>query len=172
MNGAESVPNFLYLLSQVPLCQSMTINLRVLAVAVLCLGPAAAADKLPMPGLGSCTATARPFPALVQTSPTGAYVVTDAAGNPPVAGAVITSAIAPVPFTNVFVARVFIDYGNGPVPIPGEGMLITECFCGGYLWVNERGVEGNLSRQPDGTWRTIVSTGPNAGTVRRLNPSN
>lgn len=147
------------------------MNNKTAAIAtafLLLLGSASAMPRAHLVPDASLTEALRGPLALPHSSLAGVYTITDDQGNPPISGAVVTTVIAQVPFTDVFVARVFRDDGDGPQPIPGESLVLTTCWCGGYNWVNERGNEGILTLRPGG-WRSSVQTGPNAGTVRHLN---
>ncbi len=135
-----------------------TTILTFFLVLATFLGFAPAASSAASPGAS--------LVALPAASLAGTYEVTTTVGGPPIANATVSITIVQIaPAT--YVGVVTVDYGQGPVPLAGENMLIVGSG-NSYNWQNERGTTGQFTYLSETEWRSEVLTGRNAGTVRVL----
>lgn len=110
---------------------------------------------------------ASPSRAQIGPAPTipGCYDVLQGDGSPLPGGNTGTLEIAPNPGNSSFDGTVSV---NG-TPLPGESMVLWPAGPYEYLFENARGHYGIMAW--DGAnWRTLITTGPNTGTMRQLDP--
>jgi len=107
------------------------------------------------------------FPAFAQQIAPGTYNVTQMDGSPVRPGVQVRTVLIPPFFGDMWVGLVYVDTGAGFTMVETENFFMVVRGGVGY-WLNNSGNEGHIDPRADGTLKSTVDTGPNAGTERLM----